>query len=229
MKLVFATMPRSGSEFLVRLTGLLMDVDTSREVVSMTPGRFIDSDGAKLKDFILKREEGCPLDYFREAAPDYLKLESPGHDLLAYQLSCHYPESKWLGSLRSLEKIITSHFNLKTWGWSEDKILAAYLADLMFYEYIASSNRLFLININAPQDFNQQKMMDFFGIGEPGPRFGEFIREWRVVNPLVRQQKKAGEPVARKETPPTLVSLRDRHPWIKSVEQRYEALWQQSI
>lgn len=223
MKLVFATMPRSGSEFLIKLTKLTLGEDLP--VVSLTPGRQIESDGAHGKEYIQSREEGKGIEYFQKKEIEYLKLESPGADTLAYELSVHFPSAKWITSLRRIEDIIVSHFNIKKWGWPEEKVLHSYVCDLMCFEYLASLKKLFIVNIDAPKLFSLPKLAAFLGGRLPGKSVNDFIVDWRVINPLARQQQKAGEVMTDKIAPPHLTTLRKRHPWIDDIEARYMALW----
>ncbi|MDZ7833002.1 MAG: hypothetical protein U5L07_14740 [Desulfobacterales bacterium] len=230
MNIFFATMPRSGSEFVIKLTRLLLNVNY-QSLISLTPGRMLNRENEKSKIFQEKISEGKEIDYIKENSFKYIKVESPSADILSYDLSAAFPSSKWITSFRSIDEIIISHYNLKTWGWTERRILNAYVCDLVFYEFLDRQKRLFAVNINEPEMFNLDKMIDF--LESPvniRDQAINFINNWYVVNPLDRQQKKASEEVlGEKDIPPNLSSLRDRHPWLLNIEFRYRQLWKNFI
>ena len=224
MKFFFATMPRSGSEFVIKLCRLLLEIDYSL-ILSLTPGRIVNYKEGKSKIFQEKINEGKEVEYIKEKKYNYIKVESPSADILCYDLSSSFPDSKWIVSFRSIDEIIISHYNLKSWGWPERKILNAYICDLAFYEFLAKQGRMFFININKPGNFNLNRMVEFLGVSYViSEQAKDFIQNWYVVNPLERQQKKAKEEVGLKEIPANLSSLRTRHPWLLEIEERYERL-----
>jgi len=228
LQLAFATMPRSGSEFVIKLTRFVMGDNMPGEVVSLTPGRIIQKDGALLRDVKDGLATRPAADVFRDLSIRCVKLESPGIDTLAYDLASSFPQARWLGSVRTIEKIITSHFNIKKWGWSEERILRSYVSDLAFYEHVAVAGRLFLVDIDKPEGFSLRSLLSFLGVDHPGQRAPDFVEKWYVVNPLTQQRAKAGEDVtAPMEIPPGLETLRERHPWVADIERRYHALCEQ--
>ena len=110
----------------------------------------------------------------------------------------------------------------------EEKLLRAYVQDLAFYEYMAAEERLFLVNIDEAARFSTEKMLAFLGRTEAGKHSADFVENWRVVNPLKKQQSQQGEEETREERP-GLDSLRERHPWINAIEARYHRLWETSV
>jgi hypothetical protein len=221
-------MPRSGSEFVAKLTKKVMGNKFPVNSISFTPGRMIHN-YAKPKEVqcLIKNNRG--IIFFSDKNDHFFKIESPGVDTLCLDLSSKFTEIKWLASMRKIDKIIISHHNLLKWGWPEQKILNAYKNDLFFYEYIAKKQGLFIINVDEPLRFNCQKFLDFLGINSINSAAKDFIDKWYVVNPLANQKKKAGEKLLAKEIPENINSLRSRHPWINDIENAMEILWKKCL
>lgn len=228
MNLAFATMPRSGSEFVVRLICAVLGPQQPQDILAITPGRALDrpGDASQLLREAIRR--GDSMAFFREHAPECIKLEGPSADSLVTELSSQYPQLKWIASIRAIDKIITSHHNIKTWGWKEQRIIDAYRSDLEIYEALARDQRLFTVNVDAPDSFSIERALAFLGCDRRGPNADQFVEAWRVVNPLERQQRKAGEATLKKQPAPGLDTLRQRRPALRGLEERYERLWKQN-
>jgi hypothetical protein len=134
-----------------------------------------------------------------------------------------------MASMRKIENIIISHYNLNTWGWTEKKILNAYKNDLAFYKYAAKKQQLFVVNIDEPALFNNKKFLEYLGVDSLNPEAEHFIQKWYIVNPLDYQKEKAGEELGGKKIPAILHSLRKRHPWIIDLERDMHKLWKKCI
>ena len=228
MKIVLASMPRSGSEFVIKLTKKVMNEQFPENIFSFTPGRVIQNYAKpnELKEFIVNNRG---LSFFSNKNSHFFKIESPGIDTLCLELSSKLSETKWLASMRKIDKILISHHNLLKWGWSEQKILNAYKNDLFVYNYIAEKHGLFIVNVDEPLKFNCQKFLDFLGIDSLNLVAKDFIENWYVVNPLNNQKKKAGEKLVGKAIPDSIHSVRSRHPWIKDIENMMNILWQRCL
>ena len=93
MDIFFATMPRSGSEFVIRLVRMLLGIEPSA-IVSLTPGRMINSQDGKSRIFQEMIDKGAEVDYLKQNNIRYVKIESPSNDVLCYDLSVSFPTSK---------------------------------------------------------------------------------------------------------------------------------------
>ena len=229
MRIFIASMPRSGSEFTVELVQKVTKREYSNRLIPITPGRNINPDhyhdSKELQNFI-KIDKG--IQFFSDKEDYLVKIESPGIDTLCLDLVSHFKGIKWIASIRKLEDIIISHHNLLSWGWSEDKIIAAYKNDLFFYEYVSEHGNLFLVNIDEPEKFNLSNFMKFLSIDSLTSEEEDKINKWDIVNPLNYQKKKANERIGEKSIPENLNTLRERHPWINDIENRMLRLWRKS-
>lgn len=229
-KIILASMPRTGSTFVVQLLKKIMGTTFPGQLLSITPGRVIqkgnhEHDSKELHDMIKQNND---LSFFQKKNDHFFKIESPGNDTLCINLCSQYKDIKWIASMRKIEDIIISHYNICKWGWSEQKILNAYKNDLFIYEYIAEKSGLFLVNIDKPSKFNIRNLLNFLGLYSSSSEAEHFIQKWNVVNPLEMQKKKADEPYNDKKKPENINNLRDRHPWIHDIESRMNALWKKS-
>ena len=228
MRVINATMPRSGSEFVSRL--ILLSLESRPQcTLSVTPGRNINyCDGADCARFVASNEvfksSAGAVDAIEEMNSVLLKIESPGNDNLCLDLAEKFEDIKWFCSVRKIEDIITSHYNLEKWGWAEKKVLKAWRDDLFFYEFVRAKGKLFAISIDDAFSFNVDKFCEFLGSRPFPEEASQFIKEWNVVNPLSKQKAKAGEAYESHKVPDGIGSLRARHPWISSIESRYRSL-----
>ena len=82
------------------------------------------------------------------------------------------------------------------------------------------------MNIDEPEKFNLQKMIDFVGCKQGGQRLDDFVKKWYVVNPLKKQKEKAGEDPSKEiKVPEDLSTLYERHPWLTDIDDDYLRLW----
>ncbi len=228
MRVILASMPRSGSQFTMKLIETVMGVKFPGSSFSITPGRRITNNcqqPQELNEFIRK---GKGVEYFRKLNDHFFKIESPGNDTLCLDLSAFFPDIKWIVSMRKIEDIITSHFNLLTWGWPEKKIIIFYKNDLFIYEYISKKYGLQVVNIDEPNQFDLDKLINYLEIDSINVEAENFIQKWSVVNPLSYQKEKSNEKPNEKEIPENLNTLRLRHPWINDIEYRMLKLLEKS-
>lgn len=228
MRVINATMPRSGSEFVSRL--ILLSLESRPQcAVSVTPGRNInhcdgsDCDRIMSSDAVFKSSARA-IDAFEKMDSALVKIESPGNDNLCLDLAEQFEDIKWFCSIRNIEDIIASHYNLEKWGWPEKRILKAWRDDLFFYDFLHAKGRLFAISIDNPSSFNTDEFCEFLGIRALPEQARQFIERWNVVNPLSKQKEKAGEAYRSRKIPEDIGTLRVRHPWINSLESRYRSL-----
>lgn len=230
MRVINATMPRSGSEFVSKLVRKICGARIV-STMSLTPARkinyFAGDDPVRapeerdFKDWIRNKEA---TDFFNEYNDILIKIEAPGKDLLCLDLASKVRDLKWVFSVRSPENIIESHYNLQKWGWSEERILDAYKNDLCVYEYIAKVRGIYGIDVNDPSAFDMMELCEYLGVSKPSAEAVKFVKGWWVVNPLSQQKERSGEEDGARAKPPGIDTLRLRHPWIDSWEARMKAL-----
>lgn len=228
MRLINATMPRSGSEFVSKL--MLQSLHRKPEcIASVTPGRNINHrDCPKTSPFnhessIFKTSERS-VSAIQETSSFLLKIESPGMDTLCLDIAERCTDIFWFCSIRNIEDIVISHHNLKSWGWAEDKVLQAWKNDLFFYEYLHDKKNLLAVDVDNSDSLSPDRVCKFLGLVQLPEPAEQAIASWGVVNPLKQQKEKAGEEITDRIVPDSISTLRMRHPWICGFEARYQAL-----
>ncbi|WP_376695208.1 hypothetical protein [Wenzhouxiangella sp. EGI_FJ10305] len=228
MRLINATMPRSGSEFVSKL--ILQSLHRRPEcIVSITPGRNINhqaclcSSPFEQESSIFRNAERS-ITAMQKVSSFLLKIESPGRDTLCMDIAERCTDILWLCSLRNIEDIVISHYNLKSWGWTEDKVLQAWKNDLFFYEFLHNKKRLLAVDIDNPDSLSPERFCQFLGLDQLPDAAEQAIASWGVVNPLKQQKEKAGEAMGARLVPESISTIRFRHPWIEALESRYQAL-----
>jgi len=230
MRIINATMPRSGSEFVSKLVRKVCGARVT-ETMSLTPARKINHFSSDVgrknpgqmayRDWIEANDSVSFFDGYQDVL---IKIESPGNDLLCLDLAGCLDDLKWVFSIRKPEQIITSHYNIKKWGWTEERVLNAYKSDLVVYEYLARGKGIFGIDVNDPSSFDLDALVRFLEMDSITPEAEEFVRSWAVVNPLSQQRERSGEKGEEVVMPPDIDSLRKRRPWVSDVESRMKAI-----
>ena len=225
MKIVFGAQTRSGSEFLVKLTrALLFGLPEPYSVI--TPGRvesMLKQNNIYFRDLYL---QGCGWEYFEKYSISSVKIEDPAIDYLGHSVAVKFPEAKWLSTLRRLEDIIISHYNINTWGKTEEHVLQSFQSGIDLFEELSDQGRLYVLNIDEPEKFNVKNMAKFLGC-EVTKKADWIASNWPKVNSLEYQKDKFKESISQKKEPPNLGTLGRRHPWIKGIEMRYYNLWKE--
>lgn len=223
MKIVFGAQTRSGSEFLVKLArALLSGLPEPYSVI--TPGRVETMLTENNKRFRELHLQECGWKYFEDYSISSVKIEDPAIDYLGLSVTAKFPEAKWLTTLRHLEDIITSHYNISTWGKSEEHVLQSFRNGIELFEKLDDKGRLYVLNIDEPEKFNIKNMAEFLDC-EVTEKADWIASNWPKVNNLQYQKDKFGESALQKSEPPNLETLRKRHPWIEEIERRYLRLW----
>jgi len=224
MKIVFGAQTRSGSEFLIKLTrALLTKLPEPYSVVS--PGRvehMLKENNWRLRE--LHRQK-CGWQYFKEYSISSAKIEDPCIDYFGCSVAEMFPQTKWLTTVRQIEEIIISHYNIISWGKSEEHVIQSFRSGINLFEELADQNRLYVLNIDRPARFRIERLSEFLEC-EVTEKANWIANNWPKVNSLEYQKDKFGEPVLKREKPPNLKSLRKRHPWINEVERRYLRVWE---
>ncbi len=219
MKIVFGAQTRSGSEFLVKLArALLSGLPEPYSVI--TPGRVESMLKQNNKYFRDLHHQGSGWKYFEDYSISSVKIEDPSIDYLGHSVAVKFPEAKWLTTLRHLEDIITSHYNINTWGKSEEHVLQSFRSGIDLFEELADQGRLYVLNIDKPEKFSIENMAKFLGC-EVTKKADWIASNWPKVNSLEYQKDKFSESALQKREPSNLGTLRKRHPWIEEIEGRY--------
>jgi len=222
MNLVWATMSRSGSQFLLKLTFQVLAEEHLWPQARISGARV---DGLEYRSPSFHELYDCddPIKYFDIHNIKSVKIEDPGINGLAAKIADAYPESKWLTSLRDLNQIIISHYNIIKWGQGEAYILKSFKGSLKLFKRLADENRLFIVNIDKPKDFDLDRFVEFVG-GEATDEAKQLVKTWAPINTLAEQQKQYDESNGRK-VPSDLHSLRSRILWVKKAEEEFYDLW----
>ncbi|MEO7026720.1 MAG: hypothetical protein ABI056_04115 [Caulobacteraceae bacterium] len=223
MRLIWGTRTRGGSQFLLKLTVAMLGRRTQPQsrINAARHEQLMPVRSPTLEDYVAR---GRPLDYFRDHNISALKLEEPGADDWGRKIADAFPEAPWLGNRRSIEKIYRSHHNL-SWGFSEEKLLKRARRTLVFYEALAAQGRLFVLDVEGPDQFDLQKFSHFLKVGITAEA-RKIVEDWAPVNDLANIRAAAGKPLERVFEPPALDTLHRRYPWVPDMEARYNALCQ---
>ena len=221
MRLIWGTRTRGGSQFLLKLTTALLGRETQPQSrVNAARKEAVAGDRRPdLDDYVARHQ---PMDYFRDHGFATVKLEEPGMDTWGRRLAAAFPEAPWLGNYRPIAKIIRSHYNL-SWGFPEHKLLTRSRATMLFYEELAAKGRLFVMNIDRPDQFDLGAFAVFVGAEVTGEA-RQMVRDWPPVNDLADIRANAGTPLETIAEPPDLDSLLERYPWVEEMETRFLAL-----
>lgn len=223
MKIVFGAQTRSGSEFLVKLSReLLSGLPEPYSVIS--PGRvetMLKENNKRFRELYI---QGNGWKYFEEYSISSVKIEDPAIDDFGHAVAEKFPDAKWLTTIRRLEDIITSHYNITSWGKSEEHILKSFRSGITLFEKLCKQGRLFIINIDAPKEFDIQNMAKYLDC-KVTEKANWIASNWPKVNDLQYQKDKFGEKKLERALPLNMESLRGRHPWINDIEVRYHRLW----
>jgi hypothetical protein len=76
-----------------------------------------------------------------------MKYEDPGKDDFILEVAARWPNSKFICSYRPLPLVITSHYNIKTWGHEESDIIYQFSSCITLYEELHKQNRLMMVDV----------------------------------------------------------------------------------
>lgn len=222
MEIVWACGTRTASEFLVKLTRAVAG-EEFRPYAAITPGRIDSIDPSREPDLrkFMREERGA--DYFRHHGIRTAKIEEPGEDSLLSEVMTAYPELRCMTTLRRIEDVIISHYNIESWGRSESAVLKSWSAAIGVFELLSREGRLYVVDINRPSSFTVASMAAFLGV-KPSADAVQWVSEWPVTNDLNYQKERSGERGGEKSYPADIATLRERHSWIDEIEQRYRRL-----
>ena len=152
-----------------------------------------------------------------------MKYEDPGKDDFIRWTAERWPEAKYIASYRSLELVISSHYNIESWGHDEADVIYQFSASLELYEWLFKRNRLLMIDVTNATDFSVEKVEAFLGIAA-NDAVKKAVAEWQPTNTLEYQKEKGGDKNKDVVKPPRIERLFDIHPWAPAIEARYQAI-----
>lgn len=218
MKIVWPTRSRTGSQFVLNLTTALVG-GSNLQNQSRINGSRKETYHAEKKKGVFTVANG--LRYINDNDIQSMKYEDPGKDDFVLEVLKAHPEAKFVCSYRSLERVISSHFNIKKWGHHESDVIYQFSASLALYKDIFNAGRLLMVDITNPNDFDHNKFADALGV-TPKSAFLDLVAGWKPVNDLKYQVEKTetySEDLV--QPPPRIDRLRNIHPWVIDLEQEY--------
>lgn len=229
LTVVWPTRSRTGSQFVVKMTTAVLG-HTNLVPQARVSGARRDAyrPDDKQGDFHSMFAEGRGYEYIAENEIASLKFEDPGKDDFVLELLDKCPNALFVASHRRIERVLESHYNIKSWGHNEADVLYQFSASLHHYEEMHRRGRLFMISVDGQVPFDAKAFADFLGVGEVSPHASRLIDEWEPINDLQYQVERSGTSFDGRERPPRLERLRTIHPWVDELDARYRRLCETS-
>ena len=242
MRIVYPTRSRTGSQFVMQLAG---SIDSA-----YVKGRFATINSYRNNTRESVAEKGCfkeefskgqGIDHLEKKLIRRMKFEDPGSDSFILQVAERYPDCRFIASHRAIEKVINSHYNIKSWGHSLADVVFQYSSCLHLYEKLHLCGRLFLIDVDSPESFSINALCSFLK-GSPTDKTNEIVESWTPTNTLGYQLKNAKNlknsykrnffnllKVTKESNfkfleHPMVKDLRKTHFWINDADRRYNYL-----
>lgn len=227
MRYVFPTRSRTGSQFVLKLALSLKNINkTNDNYAGITGSRDnTNEEGNEFKQRFLKGEG---IKYLKDNNIEIMKYEDPAKDDFILDIAKEFPNCKFIASHRDLKSVINSHYNIKKWGHSINDVLYQFKYSLFLYEKLHAMNRLFLIDVDNPKDFNLDKFCNFMGLSYSDDTALQ-VFSWLPINDLKYQKEKhdGGYNEEDIKEHPYLKILDRKYPWIKDIEKKYNKLLDQ--
>lgn len=216
LRFLVAAASRSGSMFLLHLMQAFLGAQ-------MTPLAKVHSARNSVDDYSPDyRYFSDSFAFVRTHAITTLKIEDPGLDDDCATLAAASPSTKVLASFRPIEKIVNSHGNIKPWGMPADRVVSQWIAALEFYEAMQSQNRLWMLDLDAQDQFDSEAFATFLGC-QLSATASTFAADWPRINDLATQKSTSEDatPIRSNYSKADLVAA---FPAIPDAERRYRAL-----
>jgi hypothetical protein len=230
LRFVWPARARSGSQFVLSLTmkfvGYTAMIPHSR-INGFRREQYRKEE--KTGDFRELYLKGRGLEYIEKNRLVSMKYEEPGKDDFVLALADNNPNVVFVASHRQIEDVISSHYNIKSWGHGEADVLYQYSSCITLYEELARRRRMFLVDVDRKELFDSDAFARFLGLSGPSDDARDFVEQWQPVNDLRHQIEQSGTSFTGRNSPPRLERLRQIHRWIGEVDARYEALCQRSV
>lgn len=224
MRYVFPTRSRTGSQFVLKLAFSLQINKTNENYAGITGSRQnTNEDTNEFHNYFI-RNKG--IDYIKKKKIEIMKFEDPGNgSTFIYDIVRHFPNCLFIASHRKLEKVINSHYNIKKWGHSWEKVLEQFKLSLYLYEKLHSMNKLFLIDVDNPDIFSLDRFINFMGLQKTKESV-ILAKNWKPINDLKYQKDKhdGGYNEEDIKKHPICKNIRESYPWINDFELRYQKI-----
>ena len=242
MRIVYPTRSRTGSQFVMQLAGSIDSVYVKGRLAAVNGFRNNTRESEAEKGWFKEEfSKGKGIDYLEKKLIRRMKFEDPGSDDFIWQVAERYPDCRFVASHRSIEKVINSHYSIKSWGHDLADVVFQYSSCLHLYEKLHLHGRFFLIDVDSPESFSLNALCGFLE-GSPTDQTNEIVESWTPTNTLGYQLEKEGNFAnlnrknsvdslgvtkdAKKEilTHPMVPTLREKHFWINDADSRYDYL-----
>jgi hypothetical protein len=195
LRVAWLVLPRSGSQFLVKLTSALLG-EAVNPHSSLTPGRRekalpgLISEAERETRFRAIAEGGQPESYFAEFGARSVKIERPFADKLPKRLRIAYPDCRFIASVRPFAQMADSHASL-AWGLPAPRLLKIYAEHVTRLARFAEKGEVFFVEIERREAFDAELFAAWLAVPLRLP-FRRMVRDWPTVNARAERVAKDG-------------------------------------
>jgi hypothetical protein len=195
LRVAWLVLPRSGSQFLVKLTGALLGAGMDPHS-SLTPGRHekalpgLIPEGERESRFRQAAASGQPQAYFAAFGARSVKIERPFGDHLPERLRAACPDCRFIASMRPFAAMAESHASL-AWGLPPRRLLEIYAEHVKRLTQFAAQSEVFFVEIERRESFDADLFAAWLA-APAGPPFRRMVREWPMVNARAERVAKDG-------------------------------------
>lgn len=195
LRVAWLVLPRSGSQFLVKLTGTLLGPGINPHS-SLTPGRRekalpgLIAEAERETRFREGAASGQAQAYFADFGARSVKIERPFGDHLPERLRAAWPDCRFIASIRPFARMAESHASL-AWGFPARRLLEVYAEHVRRLTEFAAKSEVFFVEIERREGFDANLFAAW--LGAPSlPPFRRMVREWPMVNARAERVAKDG-------------------------------------
>jgi len=187
MRVAWLVLPRTGSQFLVKLTTSLLGQALNPHS-SLTPGRRekglpgLLTETEREGGFRRCAAAGAPEGYFAQHGAQSVKIERPFADDLPQRLAAAHPQCRFLASIRSFRQVAASHEAL-SWGMPADQLLTVYTEHVAAIAAFSRMRSVLFVDVERLMPFDAVFFADWLG-APPTRAFTKLVEHWPIVNSL---------------------------------------------
>jgi hypothetical protein len=195
LRVAWLVLPRSGSQFLVKLTSALLGQGINPHS-SLTPGRRekalpgLIEEAERENRFREAAAAGRPEAYFADFGARSVKIERPFGDTLPERLRAACPDCRFIASIRPFAQMADSHASL-AWGLNAPRLLAAYTEHVTRLARFAAESEVFFIEVERREGFDADLFAAWLATPMRLP-FRRMVRDWPLVNARAERVAKDG-------------------------------------
>jgi hypothetical protein len=195
LRVAWLVLPRSGSQFLVKLTTALLGKAVSPHS-SLTPGRWekalpgLMGEAERENRFREAAAAGHPEAYFAGFGARSVKIERPFGDALPEQVRAACPDCRFIASIRPFAQMADSHASL-AWGLPAPRLLEIYAEHVARLTRFAAESEVFFIDIERREGFDADLFAAWLATSSRPP-FRRLVRDWPLVNARAERVAKDG-------------------------------------